>query len=57
MFLAAGTISYLLLKRYSSSLAMIKPKILVTGPTGKTGGAVVTELLASNGLLDLTIQR
>jgi hypothetical protein len=57
MFLAAGTISYLLLKRYSSSLAMIKPKILVTGPTGKTGGAVVTELLASNGSLDLTIQR
>jgi NADPH:quinone reductase-like Zn-dependent oxidoreductase len=41
-----GTISYLLLKRYSSSLAMIKPKILVTGATGKTGGAVVTELLA-----------
>jgi NAD(P)H dehydrogenase (quinone) len=25
---------------------MIKPKILVTGATGKTGGAVVTELLA-----------
>jgi hypothetical protein len=41
-----GTISYLLLKHYSSSLAMIKPKILVTGATGKTGGAVVTELLA-----------
>jgi NAD(P)H dehydrogenase (quinone) len=35
-----------LLKRYSSSLAVIKPKILVTGATGKTGGAVVTELLA-----------
>ena len=25
---------------------MIKPKILVTGATGRTGGAVVTELLA-----------
>jgi NAD(P)H dehydrogenase (quinone) len=25
---------------------MINPKILVTGATGKTGGAVVTELLA-----------
>jgi NAD(P)H dehydrogenase (quinone) len=25
---------------------MIKPKILITGATGKTGGAVVTELLA-----------
>ena len=25
---------------------MIKPKILVIGATGKTGGAVVTELLA-----------
>ncbi len=46
MFGYIGTISYLLLKRYSSSLAMIKPKILVTGATGKTGGAVVTELLA-----------
>jgi uncharacterized protein YbjT (DUF2867 family) len=46
MFSYIGTISYLLLKRYSSSLAMIKPKILVTGATGKTGGAVVTELLA-----------
>jgi hypothetical protein len=43
MFGYIGTISYLLLKRYSSSLAMIKPKILVTGATGKTGGAVVTE--------------
>jgi len=48
--LAFGTISYQCsaisvryrtscLKRYSSSLAMIKPKILVTGATGKTGGA------------------
>ena len=46
MFGYIGTISYLLLKRYSSSLTMIKPKILVTGATGKTGGAVVTELLA-----------
>ena len=46
MFGYIGTISYLLLKRYSSSLAMIKPKILLTGATGKTGGAVVTELLA-----------
>ena len=46
MFGDIGTISYLLLKHYSSSLAMIKPKILVTGATGKTGGAVVTELLA-----------
>jgi len=44
MFGYIGTISYLLLKRYSSSLAMIKPKILVTGATGKIGGAVVTEL-------------
>jgi len=31
-----GTISYLLLKRYSSFLAMIKPKILVTGATGNS---------------------
>ena len=30
----------------SSSLVMIKPKILVTGATGRTGRAVVTELLA-----------
>jgi uncharacterized protein YbjT (DUF2867 family) len=43
-----GTISYRERKRYSSSLAMIKPKILVTGATGKTGGAVVTELLAKD---------
>src|SRR5215831_6214899 len=28
------------------SLPMIKPKILVTGATGRTGGAVVTQLLA-----------
>jgi hypothetical protein len=49
MFGYIGTISYLRLKRYSSSLAMIKPKILVTGATGKTGGAIATDLLAKVG--------
>jgi NAD(P)H dehydrogenase (quinone) len=48
MFGDIGTISYLRLKCYSSSLVMIKPKILVTGATGKTGGAVITELLAKD---------
>ena len=47
-----GTISYQLFcilvryRTYNRNATMILPKILVTGATGKTGGAVVTQLLA-----------
>ena len=41
-----GTLSYREQNCYSSSFLMTNPKILVTGATGKTGGAVVTQLLA-----------
>jgi uncharacterized protein YbjT (DUF2867 family) len=35
---------------------MIKPKILVIGATGKTGGAVVTELLAKGYPVRATVR-
>ena len=35
---------------------MIKPKILVTGATGRTGGAVVTQLLAKGYPVRATVR-
>jgi len=46
--LLLGTIPYRSPNCYSLSLTMIKPKILVTGATGRTGSAVVTQLLAQD---------
>src|SRR6516162_7221723 len=48
--------SYLEQKCYPSSLPMIKPKILVTGATGKTGRAVVTQLLAKGYPVRATVR-
>jgi NAD(P)H dehydrogenase (quinone) len=43
---AQGTTSYRLRNLTSRFFLMTNPKILVTGATGKTGGAVATQLLA-----------